>query len=78
MREAFEALVKIPFQLAEKVTEPVCDVIENLIGEEVDQISDFVPGSELLNENSKKFNEWVKADKRKKIAEKSKDQEKEK
>jgi len=68
MESKLEKLIKLPFRVAEAVSRPVADLIEDTIGEDVDQFIQLIPGGKALDHATSGFNKWLTQDAGKELA----------
>lgn len=62
-------IFRLPFKLAERVSKPVMDCVEGLIGKDVDTFVEALPGGKMLQDATRSFNNWMlEAPEKKKLA----------
>jgi hypothetical protein len=54
--------VKLPFKVAERISKPFCDVVEGVMGEDVDEFVEKLPGGKVLTDTTTSFNNWLLED----------------
>ena len=54
--------VKLPFKVAERISKPFCDVVEGVMGEDVDEFVEKLPGGKVLADTTTSFNKWLLED----------------
>ncbi|GEM_PF-5534178 len=62
MENNVEKLIKLPFRIAQAVSRPVADLIEDTIGKDVDRFIEMIPGGKAINHATSGFNHWLAQD----------------
>lgn len=52
-------IFRLPFKIAESISKPVMDKVDDFLGKDVDAFVEALPGGKMLQNATSSFNRWL-------------------